>query len=153
MCGCVYNYGVCLCVLCCVVLRACVRAGGGRKFLGHYKRHIGSQIIIIIIQTQSYDRKKTNFFFFFFFFFNKTSVLSHLCLSVCAIDVWSVLVSEQRRARFLGAYVGKTIAKQPFSDCNQTHFSCKFWLHSLDMNLADSFLYLWPKMASKMRPE
>ena len=67
----------CRVALCCVVL-CCVRAGGGRKFLGHYKRHIGSQLIIRIIQTQSYDRD---------FIFNKTSILSHLCLSVCAIDV------------------------------------------------------------------
>ena len=51
---------VCACVLClcvCACACACVRAGGGRKFLGHYKRHIGSQLIVRILQTQLYERK------------------------------------------------------------------------------------------------
>ena len=39
------------------------------------------------------------------------------------------------------------------TDCNQTHFYCQFWLHSLDKNLFCDFnvqiLILWPKMAFK----
>ena len=34
---------------------------------------------------------------------------------------------------------------------DQTNFYCKFWLHSLDVNLFESFQsYLWPKMVFKM---
>ena len=42
----------------------------------------------------------------------------------------------------------------PFTDCNKTHFRCKFWLHSLDMKPFDwSEWYMWPKMAFKMSQE
>ena len=35
----------------------------------------------------------------------------------------------------------------PLIDCNQMNFCCKFWFHSLYVNLFEWFWYLWPKMA------
>ena len=65
-------------------------------------------------------------------------VLSHLFLSVCvcATDVWSRSSFWVRTFTFLRADVGKTINHVAywwltFTDCNQTHFCCQFWLHSL----------------------
>ena len=40
------------------------------------------------------------------------------------------------------------------TDCNQTHFCCKCWLHSLDMTLFEwCWWYLWPRMVFKMSLE
>ena len=65
-------------------------------------------------------------------------VLSHLFLSVCvcATDNWSRSSFQVTTFTFLSADVGKTIDlvaywRLAFTDCNQTHFCCQFWLHSL----------------------
>ena len=67
-------------------------------------------------------------------------ILSHLRLSVCVrITDWR-LIQILFQSKDIHAFSVLMSAKQsivysPLTDCNQSHFWCKFWLHSLDMNL------------------
>ena len=58
-------------------------------------------------------------------------VLSHLFVSicVCATDVWSRSSFRVSKFTFLNVDVGKTIDR--VQTTHQTHFGCRFWLHSL----------------------
>ena len=48
----------------------------------------------------------------------------------------------------------RVLRTHSFTDCNQTHFCCKCWRHSLDMTLFHWFRwYLWPRMGFKMSQE
>jgi len=81
----------------------------------------------------------------------------HICLSVClcAIDVWS-----RSSFRVTQCWLPQCWCLQnnwscteisPFTDCNKTHFCCKFVIHSLDMKPFYWFQwYKWLKMDCKM---
>ena len=77
----------------------------------------------------------------------------HISLSVCvcATDVWSrssfrVTPCQQNNWPWTD--------NSPFTDCNKTHFCCKFFIHSLDMKPFYWFKwYKWLKMAFKMSQE
>ena len=65
-------------------------------------------------------------------------VLSHFFLSVCvcATNVWSRSSFWLTLFMFLSAGVSETIDHVAYwgltiTDCNQTHFCCQFWLHTL----------------------
>ena len=84
----------------------------------------------------------------------------HICLSVClcAIDVWSRSSFRVTPCRLLQCWCRQNnwscTAISPFTDCNKTHFCCKFWIHSLDMKPFYWFKwYKWLKMAFKMSQE
>ena len=80
----------------------------------------------------------------------------HICLSVylCAIDVWSRSSFRVTPCRLPQCWCRQNnwscTEISPFTDCNKTHFCCKFWIHSLDMKLFYRFKWCkWPKMAFK----
>ena len=84
----------------------------------------------------------------------------HICLSVClcAIDVWSRSSFRVTPCRLPQCWCGQNNWScpeiSPFTDCNKTHFCCKFWIQSLDMKPFYWFRwYKWLKMAFKMSQE
>ena len=84
----------------------------------------------------------------------------HICLSVClcAIDVWSRSSFRVTSCRFPQCWCRQNnwscTEISPFTDCNETHFFCKFWIQSLDMQPFYWFKwYKWLKMAFKMSQE
>ena len=85
-----------------------------------------------------------------------TFVSFSICL--CAFDVWSRSSFRVTHCRLPRCWCRQNnwscTENSPFTDCNKTHFFCKFWIHSLDMKPFDWFeWYMWLKMAFKMSQE
>ena len=122
--------------------------GDSRKFLGHFIHHFRSQISESSKQNCTKPINPN---------FATEMEFYHVCPSVCVCFFQTVdldLVSESG-AHFRSADICKTIdcvlGTHPFTDCNQSHFCCEYWLHSLYMTL---FEWFWrcmcPKIAFKM---
>ena len=84
----------------------------------------------------------------------------HICLSVClcTTDVWSRSSFQETPCRLPQCWCQQNnwlcTEISPFTDSNQTHFCCKFWIDSLDMKPFYWFKwYKWLKMAFKMSQE
>ena len=84
----------------------------------------------------------------------------HICLSVClcAIDIWSRSSFRVTPCRLPQCWCRQNnwsyTEISPLTDCNKTHFCCKFGIHSLDMKPFYWFKwYKWLKMAFKMSQE
>ena len=74
------------------------------------------------------------------------------------IDVWSRSSFRVTQCRLPASWLlmsaKQLILISPFTECNKTHFCCKFWIHSLDMKLFYWFKwYKWLKMAFKISQE
>ena len=81
-----------------------------------------------------------------------------LSVCLCAIDIWSRSSFRVTPCRLPQCWCRlnnwSCTEISPFTDCNKTHFCCKFWIHSLDMKPFYWFRwYEWLKMAFKMSQE
>ena len=81
-----------------------------------------------------------------------------LLVCVCTTDFWSRssfrVIPSMFPPRWCWQNNWSCTDNLPFTDCHQTHFHCKFWLHLPDINQSDWFqLYLWPSIAFKMSQE
>ena len=103
--------------------------GSSRKFLEHYERHFRSQVSPES-SKQSYQANNAKIC-------NKKWVY-HVCLFGVLVRHWrlitKLLVSEWHRARLPRQNNRSCTADSPFTDCNQTHFCLKCWLHLLNVN-------------------
>ena len=84
--------------------------------------------------------------------------MSFSMLMCCAVDIWSrssFWVTQRRLPQCWCQQNNWSCTEiSPFTDCNKTHFCCKFWIYLLDIKPFYWFKwYKWPKMAFKMSQE